>query len=142
MAKYQNKTRETDASVEDYLDQLENPQSRQDCYALIDMMQDITGKPPKMWGDSMVGFGNYHYKYNSGHEGDYFLTGFAPRKRELTIYIVQGFSAYPDLMEKIGKHRKGKSCLYVKHLDQLDQEVLKELISNSVAFMHRAYECS
>jgi hypothetical protein len=105
------------------------------------MMQEITHKQPKMWGDSIVGFGSYHYKYDSGHEGDYFITGVSPRKQNVTVYIMPGFSRYQPLMKKLGKYKTGKSCLYIKKLDDIDCDILKELISKSVDYMKETYPC-
>ena len=92
-----------------------------------------------MWGSSIVGYGKYHYKYESGREGDFFLTGFSPRKQALTLYIVSGFSINPELMEKLGKYKTGKSCLYVKKLDDVDREVLAQLVKESVAYIRKKY---
>ncbi len=92
-----------------------------------------------MWGDSIVGFGSYHYRYASGREGDWFLTGFAPRKRELTVYIMPGFSQYGELMAVLGRHRTGKSCLYLRRLDDIEMAVLRDLIERSVDFMRKTY---
>jgi hypothetical protein len=94
-----------------------------------------------MWGDSIVGFGSYHYKYDTGREGDFFITGFSPRKQNLTIYIMPGFSSYDALMKKLGKHKTGKSCLYIKNLDDIDRNTLKELVCNSVDYMTKSYPC-
>lgn len=103
-------------------------------------MQDITGKRASMWGDSIVGFGRYHYKYASGREGDFFVTGFSPRKQNFTIYIMPGYTDYQHLLKKIGKHKLGKSCLYVKSLDDIDLDILKELIAASVEQMKTLYK--
>ena len=107
------KTQQNNASVDDFIESVDSDDRRNDCIALLSMMTRITQKVPKMWGDSIVGFGSYHYKYKSGREGDWFVTGFAPRKRELTVYIMPGFEKYSALMEKLGKYRTGKSCLYI-----------------------------
>lgn len=98
-------------------------------------MEEITGEPAKMWGDSIVGFGSYHYKYASGQEGDWMLTAFSPRKQNLTLYIMPGFERYENLMKQLGKYKTGKSCLYIKKLEDVDLEVLKELIDLSVKQM-------
>lgn len=105
-------------------------------------MQSITQKEPKMWGDSIIGFGSYHYKYKSGREGDWFVTGFSPRKRETTIYTMPGFDNYSDLLETLGKHRLGKSCLYIKKLSDVDTSTLETLLTRSVADMKSMYDCS
>ena len=125
------KTNPTRASVDTFLAGVD-PKRRVDCLALRDIMQDITGAEPRMWGTSMVGFGSYHYKYASGREGDWFVAGFAPRKQDLTLYIMAGFSRYASLLKKLGKHKTGKSCLYIKRLDDVDIVTLKELIKESV----------
>ena len=101
-------------------------------------MQETTNAKPKMWGDSIVGFGSYHYKYASGREGDWFLTGFSPRKQNLTIYIMPGFEKYETLLNKLGRHSTGKSCLYIKKIENVDLDVLKELIEQSVQQMTKA----
>ncbi len=127
------KTRASDLSVEEYLNKVEDDRKRDDCYAILALMREITDEEPKIWGGSMIGFGSYHYKYPSGHEGDWFLTGFAPRKQNLSLYIMAGFERHGELMQKLGKYKTGKSCLYVKTLDDIDREVLRELIELSVA---------
>lgn len=103
------------------------------------MMGEITGHEPAMWGDSLIGFGRYHYRYASGREGDFFLTGFSPRSRNLSIYIMPGFDPYPEFMAKLGRYKTGKSCLYIKKLDHIDRDVLRELIATSVADMRKRY---
>ena len=129
------KTKENDRSVEAFLAGIEDAQKQADCRALVAIMQDATGAAPRMWGESIVGFGHYHYKYASGREGDWFLTGFAPRKQNLTLYIMAGFDNYEALLSKLGKHSTGKSCLYVKRLADVDMPVLTELVVESVAHM-------
>ena len=135
----ENKTKENDASVEDFLNSIEHDQKREDSYLILEMMRKITGLEPKMWGDSMVGFGRYHYKYKSGREGDYFLTGFSPRKRNISIYIMAGFNNYQDMMAKIGKHKSSVSCLYINKLDDINMSILKKLINKSVKDMINIY---
>ena len=139
MAKNQNKTVATDQSVQEFIDSVDNEVKKNDSLTLLDMMADITGRPPVMWGSSLIGFGTYHYKYASGREGDFFLTGFSPRKQALTIYIMPGFSEYDEILGKLGKYKTGKSCLYIKKLDDVDQEILQELIAKSVAYMRDNY---
>jgi hypothetical protein len=131
------KTKPTDASVESFLVAIEDPQRQADCRAVLKLMKKVTGKKPKMWGAGMVGFGTYHYKYANGREGDWFVTGFAPRKRDLTLYIMSGFKQYEPLMKKLGKHKTGVSCLYIKKLDDLDISVLEKLITASVEYVIR-----
>ena len=140
MAKNQNKTVATDQSVRQFIDSVDNEVTRNDSLTLLDMMADITDRPPVMWGSSLIGFGTYHYKYASGREGDFFLTGFSPRKQALTIYIMPGFSEYEELLGNLGKYKTGKSCLYVKKLEDVDPDLLRELISKSVAYMRDNYE--
>lgn len=129
------KTRVNEASVEDFLNSIPDEQKRQDSFAVLKLMQEVTGAEPKMWGDSIVGFGVYHYKYASGREGDWFLVGFSPRKQNLTLYIMAGFEGYDALMSKLGKYKTGKSCLYLKKLGDVHQETLRELVRQSVAHM-------
>lgn len=134
------KTKENKASIKQFIDSIENISRRKDCLITKKIMQDITGKRASMWGDSIVGFGRYHYKYASGREGDFFVTGFSPRKQNFTIYIMPGYTDYQHLLKKIGKHKLGKSCLYVKTLDDMDLDVLKELIAASVEQMKTLYK--
>ena len=126
------KTQKTGASVTKFLASIEDEGKRKDSRTLLQMMKKITGAKPKMWGTSMVGFGSYHYKYASGREGDWFLTGFAPRKQNLTLYIMSGFKEYEALLKKLGKYKTGKACLYVKKLEDVDLATLKKLIERSV----------
>ena len=133
------KTTPNDANVQAFLDGVEDEKKRQDAYAILELMKEVSGEPPKMWGPSIVGFGAYHYKYDSGREGDWFLTGFSPRKQNLTLYIMAGFSRYDDLMGRLGKYKTGKSCLYIKKLEDVDQGVLKELVEESVGYMRARY---
>lgn len=127
------KTKPTEASVTEFLDGVADEARRRDCLALVDLMRRATGAQPTMWGPSIVGFGRYHYKYESGREGDWFLTGFSPRARDLTLYIMAGFSRYETLLARLGRHKTGKSCLYVKRLADVDLSVLDELVTTSVA---------
>ena len=133
------KTKPNDASVEAFLDSIENQKRRQDCRKVVALMREITGEPAKMWGNSIIGFGTYHYKYDSGRDGDWFLTGCSPRKQSLTLYIMAGFGKYDELMGKLGKYKTGKSCLYINKLEDVDLEVLKELIALSVEYISRRY---
>ena len=132
------KTKKNDASVEDFLNGVENPKRKADSFELLKMMQEITGEEPTMWGSSLVGFGSYDYKYASGREGSWFRTGFSPRKNAMTLYIMSGFSQYDELMAKLGKYTTGKSCLYVKKLEDVDQDVLRELIKQSAEHMEQS----
>lgn len=135
----QNKTQPTNQKVSAFIAAIEDTQKRADCKALLKLMREVTGQPATMWGPSIVGFGNYHYKYASGREGDHFLTGFSPRKQALTIYIINGFQPHARLMEKLGKFKTGRSCLYVKSLDDIDRSVLTSLVKASVAYMRKKY---
>ena len=134
------KTKVSKASVEKFLNSVKDEQKRKDSYKILEMMKKITKEEPKMWGPSIVGFGSYHYKYVSGHEGDMCIAGFSPRKEALTIYILPGFEKYDSLMKKLGKYKTGKSCLYIKKLADVDIKVLKELISESVKYMKNKYD--
>jgi hypothetical protein len=134
------KTQPTKVSVTDFINSIDDREKRSDARNVAAMMRRATGKRARMWGTSIVGFGTYQYKYASGREGDFFLTGFSPRKQALTVYIMAGFSRFDRLMKKLGKHKKGKSCLYVKRLADVDQGVLEQLINESVKFMRKNYE--
>ena len=129
------KTQRTAASVPAFLKSIADDDRRKDCQTLVRIMKRAVGAEPKMWGSSIVGFGHYHYKYASGRENDWFLAGFSPRKQDLTLYIMAGFDHYDALLAKLGKHKTGKSCLYLKRLADVDVAVLEELISASVKHM-------
>lgn len=135
MAKSENKTQPTEVSVTYYLASLQPDRKRDDAMAINAMMRRVTGHLPKMWGNSIIGFGDAHYKYESGREGDWFLVGFAPRKANLVLYIMPGFKEYKPLMKKLGKHKTGKSCLYINKLEDIDMSVLEELVAKSVQHM-------
>lgn len=135
----QNKTQPTDKSVDDYLSGVEDATKRADSFVLKDLLARAAGEPPIMWGDSMVGFGRYRYKYESGREGEHFLTGFAPRKQQLTVYIMPGFDPYQEQLSKLGKHKTARSCLYIKKLSDIDLAVLEEIVADSVVRMRKAY---
>ena len=137
-----NKTVETSSSVENFINSADSDQKRKDSWDMVALMSEITGSEAKMWGSSLVGFGQYHYKYASGREGDFFITGFSPRKTALTIYIIPGFDGYEEQLSKLGPYKTGKSCLYIKNLEVVDREVLQEIIRDSVAVMRKKYECS
>jgi nucleoid DNA-binding protein len=125
------KTKPNDQDVEAFLNSVENEKKRQASYTLKELMEEVTGAEAKMWGDSIVGFGNYHYKYKSGREGDWFLTGFSPRKQNLTLYIMASFSGYDNLLKDLGKYKTGKSCLYINKLEDVNLDVLQELVKQS-----------
>jgi len=129
------KTKRNKGDVEAFLNSVPDERKRQDSFTVLELMRQVTGKEPEMWGDSIVGFGSYHYKYKSGREGDWFLTGFAPRKQNLTLYIMSGFDDYDQLLSKLGKYSTGKSCLYIKKIEDVDADILKKLIKKSVAHM-------
>ena len=133
------KTVRNDGNVDEFLDAVENPRRREDARRVLELMREVTGEPPKMWGSSIVGFGSYRYKYASGREGDWMITGFSPRKQNLTVYIMPGFSEFADLLAKLGKHKTSKSCLYLNKLADVDLDVLAELVRESVAVMRRRY---
>ncbi|MEX1140656.1 MAG: DUF1801 domain-containing protein [Bacteroidota bacterium] len=135
MAKVDLKTKPNARSVQSFLARIKDPERKRDCAAIVKMMKSATGSKPTMWGPTIVGFGSYHYKYDSGREGDWFETGFSPRVQNLTLYIMPGFKEYGDLMKKLGKHKTGSSCLYVKSLDDVDMRVLETLIRKSVKKM-------
>jgi hypothetical protein len=126
-----NKTTPNDQNVEQFLNAIEDERKRKDSFAILELMKQVTGLEPTMWGSSIVGFGSYHYKYESGREGDAILVGFSPRKQNLTIYGMGGFEALDDLLKKLGKHSTGKGCLYIKRLDDVDLPTLKRLIEES-----------
>lgn len=133
------KTTPTGMSVDAFIEAVGHARRREEARAVCAMMARVTGEEPEMWGPSIVGFGRYHYKYDSGREGDWMLTGFAPRKAALTVYIMPGFSQYDRLMARLGKHRTGKSCLYINKLDDVDLAVLAELVRLSVEYMRAKY---
>jgi len=135
----ENKTKQNNQSVAKFISRVEDPQKRADSKAIIKLMKQVTKAEPKMWGSSMVGFDRYHYKYDSGREGDWFITGFSPRKQNLTLYIMPGFEKYDSLMQQLGKHKTGKGCLYINRLEDVDTQVLKELIKQSFQYMKKKY---
>lgn len=132
------KTQPNQADVTVFLNGVSDERKRQDCFTILEMMTQVTGKEPTMWGPSIVGFGTYHYKYATGREGDWFLTGFSPRKQNLTLYIMAGFDQYDELLARLGKYKTGKSCLYIKKLTDVDQTVLRELVKLSVEHTKRS----
>lgn len=133
------KTRKTSASVDEFLAAIDDETRREDCRTVAELMRAATGAEPAMWGASIVGFGKYHYKYASGREGDWFLAGFSPRKSALTLYIMGGFPRHATLMKKLGRFKTGKSCLYIKRLEDVDEGVLQQLIDESVNHMRKTY---
>lgn len=131
----ENKTKKNHASVSEYLNAIGDDQKRKDAKTVAKIMKRVTGERPRMWGTSIVGYGDHHYTYANGRKGDWMLSGFSPRKQALTLYIMSGFSKYRSLLKKLGKHTTGKSCLYIKKLDDVDLEVLEQLIEQSVEAM-------
>ena len=133
------KTQPTAQSVQAFLDAIPDASKRQECATLAALMAEETQAAAQMWGEAMVGFGRYRYHYASGREGEWFLTGFAPRKQNITLYIMAGFDQHDDLLARLGKHSTGKSCLCIKRLADVDQTVLRELVRRSVAHMRATY---
>lgn len=127
------KTIPTKVAPRDFIAAVADERKRTDAEVLLELMAEITGEPPVMWGPSIIGYGSYHYKYASGREGDCMLTGFSPRKTALTIYLMSGVERQAELLERLGKYKNGKSCLYIKRLSDVDMAVLRELIAVSVA---------
>lgn len=134
-----NKTKATDSNVADFLDKIENEIKRNDSFELIGIFKSITGEQPKMWGSSIIGFGSYHYKYQSGHEGDAPLAAFSPRKEFLVIYFASQFEHREALLSKLGKHKNSKACVYAKKLDDLNLTVLEQMIKNSIHYTTQLY---
>ncbi|MEE4330031.1 MAG: DUF1801 domain-containing protein [Wenzhouxiangella sp.] len=134
-----NKTVPTDASVEGYLDAIEDPVRRRDCDTLVEIMRRVTGKDPVMWGSSMVGFDSYHYVYESGREGDSLAAGFSSRAREISVYLMASFDGDEVLFDQLGRHRRGKSCLYIRRLEDIDLAILEQLIAGSYRAIKQRY---
>ena len=135
----ENKTKQTNASVDMFINSLKDETEREDCYTIIKIMKSITKEEPKMWGPSIIGFGTYHYKYASGREGDMCIAGFSPRKQNLTIYLMPGFEIQQSQLKKLGKYKTSKVCLYIKSLKDVDVKILKEMISISVKETKKLY---
>lgn len=133
------KTKKNNASVKAFIDAIDDEQKRKDCKTILKMMKNVSGKQPKMWGSSIIGFDSYHYTYASGQEGDWPMIGFSPRKAAITLYIMPGFDEFDSLMQKIGKFKTGKSCLYIKSLEDIDLKVLEQLMKKSLAWMRKKY---
>ncbi|WNS46324.1 DUF1801 domain-containing protein [Paenibacillus sp. MMS20-IR301] len=136
---YEQKTKETDNSVIEFIEAIDSLKKREDAYRLLDIFSETTGFPAVMWGPSIIGFGAYHYKYATGHEGDAPLAGYSPRKAKISLYFATGDDERDVLLQKLGKHTAGKACVYVNKLDDIDTEVLKALIRQSVAFLRETY---
>ncbi|MBD3331691.1 DUF1801 domain-containing protein [candidate division GN15 bacterium] len=135
----ENKTKPTNRGVKTFIKSVDDAQKRADCEALLDLMQEATGEKPRMWGDSLIGFGDYHYKYDSGREGDWFVAGFSPRKANISIYLMCGLDHVAEQLERLGKHKRGKGCLYIKRLEDIDQKVLASIIKKSAAYLKKRY---
>ena len=133
------KTKKTDESFAKFLNAIQDEGKRKDCFAIAEMMKDISKHEPKMWGTAIIGFGSYHYKYESGHEGDMCMIGFSPRKQNITLYISGGINNHPDLLEKLGKYKTGKGCLYINKLSDVDTDVLNKLIKAAYTHMKNKY---
>lgn len=134
-----NKTVPNDTSVSDYLAQVTPESKRQDAETIAAIMSELSGQPATLWGGSIIGFGQYHYRYESGREGDFMRVGFSPRKNNFSLYIMGGFDEHATLLKQLGKHKLGKSCLYIKQLADVDQQVLRQLISDSLSHMQKRY---
>jgi hypothetical protein len=133
------KTKATKESVDDFIKKVEDEQTRDDCRELVRIMKKVTGYPATMWGPGIIGFGTYHYKYDSGHEGDACLAGFAPRKGKISLYVMPGANNHTDLLGKLGKHKAAKGCIYIKKLEDIDTTVLEKLVKNSVDHLKKTY---
>ena len=135
----EQKTKPTEQPVDAFLDKIPSEQTRDDCHTLIKIMSKVTGYPPKMWGSDIVGFGQYHYKYESGHEGDSCLTGFSPRKAAISLYVIHPDVGQEELMQKLGKYKAAKACIYVKKIADIDVKVLESLVAKSVKYIQNKY---
>lgn len=136
---YELKTQETDQSVIEFFENVDNPKKREDAYRLLDIFTEVTGYEAKMWGPSIIGFGKYHYKYKTGHEGDAPLTGFSPRKAKISLYFAPDDPERENLLLNFGKHTTGKSCVYINKLTDIDVEILKLLIKHTVTYTQSIY---
>jgi hypothetical protein len=136
---YELKTKETDHSVVEFIEGVDSPKKREDAYRLLDLFTETTGYEAKMWGPSIIGFGSYHYKYPTGHEGDAPLVGFSPRKAKISLYFATGDSDREELLKQFGKHTSGKACVYINKFADVDEDVLKQLIIQSVDFLNKTY---
>jgi hypothetical protein len=134
------KTRVNDLSVEDFLNSVDDNKKREDCFDILRIMEEVTGEKSKMWGSSIIGFGSYRYKGAGGREGDWMLTGFSPRKQNLVLYLMGGLDLQEDLLKKLGKHKTGVGCVYIKKVDDVNIEILKELVNESVKRMKNLYK--
>jgi hypothetical protein len=135
----EQKTKATLQSVEDFIKTVEDEQMRDDCRDLVKLMKKVTGSPATMWGTGIIGFGTYHYKYDSGYEGDSCLTGFAPRKGKISLYLMLGANPNTDLLSKLGKHKASKGCVYIKKLEDINTAVLEKLVKHAVDYLKKKY---
>ncbi|MEE2525296.1 DUF1801 domain-containing protein [Hyphobacterium sp. HN65] len=135
----ENKTQKTDVTPRDFLAGIEPEKRREQSLVLLEFFERVTGWKPRMWGPSIIGFGEYHYKYDSGREGDFMATGFSPRKTSLTVYILPGYQDYGPILARLGKHKLGKSCLYINKLEDIDMDVLEELVKAGIADLSKKY---
>lgn len=135
----ETKTKPTISSVDVFLDKVSGETAREDCAALVKLMRKVTGASPMMWGSAIVGFGSYHYKYESGHEGDICAIGFSPRKSNLSLYVLANFPGQEEVLAQLGKHKAGKGCLFIKKLADVDMKVLERLVTRSFDFMKSKY---
>ncbi len=139
MARYEQKTKETDHDVVEFIEKVDSPKKREDAYKLLEIFEETSGFEAKMWGPSIIGFGTYHYKYATGHEGDAPLVGFSPRKAKISLYFATGDTEREETLKRFGKYTSGKSCVYINKVDDIDVEVLKELINQSITFLRDLY---
>ncbi|MFJ8238086.1 DUF1801 domain-containing protein [Ureibacillus sp. NPDC094379] len=140
MAKYEQKTKQTDDSVIEFIESVDSPKKREDAYKLLQIFEETSGYRAKMWGPSIIGFGSYHYKYATGHEGDAPLVGFSPRKAKISLYFATGDTEREEILQRFGKHTTGKACVYINKITDIDVEVLKELITQSITFLRKMYQ--
>lgn len=136
---YEQKTKETDADVIEFIESVDSPKKREDAYRLLQIFEETSGYEAKMWGTSIIGFGSYHYVYPTGHAGDAPLVGFSPRKAKISLYFATGDEDRQSLLDNFGKHTSGKSCVYINKVDDIDQGILKQLIDRSIAFLQELY---
>lgn len=136
---YEQKTKPTDHSVIEFIEQVESEKKKEDAYRLLDIFTEASGYEPTMWGPSIIGFGSYHYKYPTGHEGDAPLVGFSPRKAKTSLYFATGDTERDEFLQQFGKHTAGKACIYINKLADIDVEVLKKLIVQSITFLQKTY---
>ncbi|MFC7364674.1 MULTISPECIES: DUF1801 domain-containing protein [Bhargavaea] len=136
---YKQKTQPSDNSVIEFIEQVDHPRKKEDAYRLLDLFSETTGKEPIMWGPSIIGFGKYHYRYATGHEGDAPLVGFSPRKSKISLYVTADDTERQEQLSRLGKHSSGKACVYINKLDDINQEVLKEMIQSTIRFLEKRY---